>query len=351
MARHRTVQEKLELQEQARALRAAGRSRREIQAELGIGDDLAKAFLRGVPLPDSLARPRAKDADRETARALRAAGCTYDQIAADLGVSKSTCSLWLRDLPHAADGEPVCPVGEPPAPHDTRPAEARRLRQEGLTLRAIAEVMQAPAKTVYYWTWDLPVPPSTRTGGDPAHMDMMRRRYWDRVLAEREAERQEIRAEHAARVGQLSARELELAAVVAYWCEGCKSKPYERREQVTFINSDPGLILLFLSWLDQIDFPVEHRRFSVAIHESADVAAATAHWADVIGGDPADFGPPTLKRHNPRTGRKNVADAYVGCLVVRLVQCRTLYQRVEGVGQGIMGGLGPSPAVDLSRVV
>lgn len=78
--------EKRELGEQARALRAAGRSRREIQAELGIGDDLAKAFLRGVPLPDSLARPRAKDDDREAAVALREAGRTYDQIAAELGV-------------------------------------------------------------------------------------------------------------------------------------------------------------------------------------------------------------------------------------------------------------------------
>ncbi len=100
MARHRTREEKRELGERARALRAAGRSRREIQAELHIGEDLAKAFLRGVPLPDSLARPRARDADREAAVALREAGRTYDQIAAELGVSKSTCSLWLRDLPH-----------------------------------------------------------------------------------------------------------------------------------------------------------------------------------------------------------------------------------------------------------
>lgn len=48
MGRHRTPQEKQELGEQTRAMRAAGRSRREIQAELGIGDDLAKELLRGV---------------------------------------------------------------------------------------------------------------------------------------------------------------------------------------------------------------------------------------------------------------------------------------------------------------
>lgn len=98
MSRHRTQDEKRELGERARALRAAGRSRREIETELGIGDDLAKAFLRGVPLPDRLTRPNAKDDLREAAVALRLAGRTYDQIAAELSVSKSSCSLWLRNV-------------------------------------------------------------------------------------------------------------------------------------------------------------------------------------------------------------------------------------------------------------
>lgn len=80
------------------------------------------------------------------------------------------------------------------------------------------------------------------------------------------------------------------------------------------------------------------------------MVAATAWWADVVGVRVEQFGPPTLKCHNPKTVRKNVEDAYVGCLVVRLVQCRTLYQQIEGVWQGIMGGLLVSRD-DLSRVV
>ena len=349
MGRHRTPDEKRELGEQARALRAAGRSRREIQTELGIGDDLAKAFLRGVPLPDSLLRPNAKDADREAAVALREAGQTYDQIAAELGISKGTCSLWLRDLP-LPEVQPFVPPA-PVVSTDTRHAEARRLRSEGRSLREIGDALGVSAKTAYYWTWDLPVPPRARAGGDPAHMDMMRRRYWDRVLAERDAERQAIQEQHAARVGSLTPRELELAAVVAYWCEGSKSKPYRRRETVVFINSDPGLILLFLAWLDQVGFPHEHRCFSLSINESADVEAATQYWADLVGLAPEGFRRANLKRHNPKTVRKNVEQDYVGCLVVRLVQCRALYQRIEGTWQGIMGGLPQGSVDDLSRVV
>lgn len=355
MGRHRTPEEKRALAEQALQLRAAGRSRREIQAELGIGDDLAKAFLRGVALPDSLVRPRAKDGDRELALVLRQDGRTYDQIVAELGVSKGSCSLWLRDLPDPAlSADPPERLDDGPAARDARHEQARQLRVEGRALREIAEMTGISAKTAYYWTWDLPVPPAARAGGDKAHMAMMRRRYWDRVLAERETERCAIRAAHSASVGALSPRELELAAVVAYWCEGSKSKPYERRERVTFINSDPGLVLLFLAWLDQIAFPIEHRRFSLSIHESADVAAATAWWSDVVGIDLEEFDQPSLKRHNPQTVRKNVDEAYVGCLVVRLVQCRTLYQRIEGTWQGMMRGLNRREADsedDLSRVV
>lgn len=96
MGRHRTAEEKRELGERARALRAAGRSRREIQVELGIGDDLAKAFLAGTEVPAALRRPRAKDDVREQAVLMRQRGRTYDDIALDLGVSKSSLSLWLR---------------------------------------------------------------------------------------------------------------------------------------------------------------------------------------------------------------------------------------------------------------
>lgn len=267
---------------------------------------------------------------------------TYDQIAAELGVSKSSCSLWLRDVP--VDGGP--PPGCSPEAHE-RSALARQLRVEGHPLREIAARLGVSSKTAYYWTWDLPAPPRARPGGDDEHMAMMRRRYWDRVLAERAGERQAVVAAHAARIAQLSTREVEIAAVVAYWCEGTKSKPYARRERVTFVNSDPALILLFLTWLDQVAFPPEHRRYSLSIHASADVPSATAWWADVIGVDVERIGPPTLKRHNPRTVRKNVDEAYVGCLVVRLVQSRLLYQQIEGLWQGIMGALPVVQAVDL----
>ncbi len=173
MGRHRTPEEKRELAEQARQLRAAGRSRREIQAELGIGDDLAKAFLSGVALPESLRRPRAKDALRDEARDLRRGGATYDQIAVMLSVSKSSCSLWLRDLPN-------------PEEDPERAAAAQERRLTALRARA--------------------------------------RRDRDA----RDAAGRQVAAAAAEGLGAVTSRDLVLAMAVSYWCEGGKRKPWNR---------------------------------------------------------------------------------------------------------------------------
>ena len=66
------------------------------------------------------------------------------------------------------------------------------------------------------------------------------------------------------------------------------------------------------------------------IHETADVAGAERFWQGVTGADPARFLRTTLKRHNPRTVRKNVGADYHGCLIVSVRQSADLYRRIEG---------------------
>jgi transposase-like protein len=89
-----------ELQEQAIALRRAGKSVREIKLIVGVGsNETISRALRGVPPPSWTHRPRAKDDLHAKARDLRAGGHTYNEIAAELGISKSSVSLWVRDMP------------------------------------------------------------------------------------------------------------------------------------------------------------------------------------------------------------------------------------------------------------
>ncbi|HTY73392.1 MAG TPA: hypothetical protein VMI11_13360 [Actinomycetes bacterium] len=48
---------------------------------------------------------------------------------------------------------------------------------------------------------------------------------------------------------------------MAYWCEGGKDKPYDRREQVQFTNSDVLVLAAFLAWLDLLEVPRSRRRY------------------------------------------------------------------------------------------
>jgi transposase len=285
-----------------------------------------------------------KRAEQDLAREMRLAGRTYDDISADLGISKSTCSLWLRGLPRPVEGLEPELLSAPVQPENQRleVAAARRMRADGKLLREIAECFEVTVKTASVWCSGMPWPARARQGGSPEHMEMMRRKYWDRTLAERDLERQALKQASAARVGALSARELELVAVSAYWCEGVKDKPYSRRETVTIINSDPGVILLWAAFLDQMSIAAERRRYSLSIHESADVAGAQQWWADLLSVSSTAFGQTTLKRHNPRTVRKNVGTDYRGCLVIRVLQGADLYRHIAGTWEGMMASLPPA---------
>ncbi|MGW0814118.1 hypothetical protein ACWD00_12855 [Streptomyces viridiviolaceus] len=265
------------LREQAVALRRAGLSRRQIRDRLYVdNNDILNRLLEGEPPPEWTKRPNAKDDLREKARELRLQGWTYDQIQVELGCSKSSISLWVRDLPKPE--------------HKRNSAEAAAIARRG----------------------------------------------WEAKLQIRDEERQRTKEVAKQAIGTLSQRELFLVGVGLYWAEGSKDKPYDRRENVTFVNSDPGMIKFFLAWLDLLGVERERLRFTVMIHESADVAGAEQYWANLVGAGRQAFNKTTLKKHNPKTVRKNVGPAYRGCLVIKVLKGVDLYRRIEGSWYGIV---------------
>jgi transcriptional regulator with XRE-family HTH domain len=209
------------------------------------------------------------------ARELREQGLDYEDIAGALGVSKSSVSLWVRDMPR---------------PERLSYEESRKRSAEGA------------------------------------------RRYWAAERECREARREVTRAAAAAEIASVSSREILIAGAIAYWCEGTKRKPHNPSERVIFINSDPVLIRFFLRFLGEAGVDPARLRFRVHIHETADVSAAEEFWLEVTGAEPAQFQRTTLKRHNPRTVRKNVGADYHGCLRLEVKQSADLYRRIEGWG-------------------
>ena len=156
------------------------------------------------------------------------------------------------------------------------------------------------------------------------------RRYWAAERPIREARREAVCRAAAATIGQLTTRELLVAGAIAYWCEGTKNKPHRQVDRVTFINSDPSLILFFMRFLDAAGTLRANLVFRVYIHETADVVGAQKFWLDVTGAAAGQFRAPTLKHHNPKTIRKNVGESYHGCLRIDVRDSADLYRRIEG---------------------
>ena len=292
----RTPQELDHLREQAILLRRQGKSLRQIKEILGpMSNATLHVALKGEPPPEWTRRPQAKDELRARARELRGQGSSYAEIAAALGVAKGAVSLWVRDLP---------------VPARLSYTECRKRSAEGA------------------------------------------RRYWAAERPARQARRAVVRAAAAAQIGALTDREILIAGAIAYWCEGEKSKPHRRSDRVSFINSDPDLIRFFLRFLEATGTARADLRFRIYIHESADVATAQRFWLEITQAPADQFFAPTLKRHNPKTVRKNVGEDYHGCLRIDVYRSADLYRKIEGWAASSMAALraanlepagGPSP--------
>jgi len=160
--------------------------------------------------------------------------------------------------------------------------------------------------------------------------------YWEAESMRREARRKAVSEAAASEIGVLNEREILIAGAISYWCEGAKNKPYRRLDKVKFINSDPGLVKLFLRFLALAGVTPDRLICRINIHESADVETARKFWLDVTGIPENQFRRPTLKRHNPRTVRKNTGADYHGCLTIYVRQSAELYRQIEGWGHAAM---------------
>jgi transposase len=269
---------------EARRLRVEeGLSIAQIQARLGVTKHTLTEWLRGIPAPEWTRRPNAKDELRAQALRLRGQGWSVNDIALELGVATSTAWQWVRHLPLDKDSD-----------------RARRKAE---------------------------------------HAKVMTDAQWQERRAQRDASRGSTVTGAQAWVGRLDDRELLLIGAMAYWCEGAKAKPWRPHDcRVTFTNSDPQLLAAFLAFVELIGRSRAELSYRVAIHESADVAAAEAWWAAQLCLPSERFLRATIKRHAP-TNRNNIGSDYRGCLIVKVPRGRELYWQIEGIVAGIAAGV------------
>lgn len=192
---------------------------------------------------------------------------------------------------------------------------ARELRAEAWTLAEIAAELGVSRSSASLWTRGVtfePRPRSTARQRGPNALQRAKQAEIDRLLAE-----------GAERIGRLSERELLVAGAALYAGEGAK-----RDGDVVFANSDPRMILFFITWLRHF-FPIEEERLKLRLylHVGLDIDAANAFWSDLTGIPEGRFRAPYRAIADPSIRRSKHP---MGCPSV-IYRSVTVHRSVMGV--------------------
>lgn len=215
--------------------------------------------------------------------------------------------------------------------NDPRPAQARILRQEGLSIGDIAIKLKAAKSSVSIWTRDV------RLSSD--QLVILRRRSHSieaiekrRIarLANELKKRNSIITSARYQIGKLSERELWLIGTSLYWAEGGKTQRLTR-----FSNGDPYMIQLMMRYFRECcKVPEEKFRGYIHIHETLDANAAEIYWSGIANIPLDQF----YKTYNkPNISSKGLRQSLPYGVLDIYISDVTLFLKIEGWIMGIHG--------------
>lgn len=227
-----------------------------------------------------VARSRDYSQIKLTAIKLRWQGYSYSEIAKNISVSKSTLSLWLRDIVLS-----------------------------DISRKRINDRMRA---------------------GQPYGANAQKRLRIERTKSIKLAARHEI--------SSVSRAQMMLVGVALYWAEGSKQKENNPSQLVSFNNSDPQMIQVYLKWLtDCLGITKNRIAFEIYSHENIrnKEREVIKHWSNITGYPKRCFVKIRYKK-NKRSGyRKNKGENYHGLLRVTVRKSTDLNRKISGWIEGM----------------
>ncbi len=151
--------------------------------------------------------------------------------------------------------------------------------------------------------------------------------------------RQSIIMETArAEIGPISTRELWLMGAMLYWAEGSKEKKWKTGRLISFTNSDPAMIRVYLEWVSIcLHVPLEDIEFELYLHESHSIQTHEhlSFWTQIVGIGYNRIDRVYLKKNILSTKRKNSNSNYHGQLRVTVKKSVDLNRKIAGWIEGI----------------
>ena len=139
-------------------------------------------------------------------------------------------------------------------------------------------------------------------------------------------------------IGKMSERELWFTGIALYWAEGSKQRDSSPGARVSFSNSDPKMILLFMKWLEICaKIPLEDISADLYIHEShkANIDTIINKWSQLLHVSKSFIKSFYYKKNKINTKRKNTGVLYIGLLRVNIRASSELNRKITGWISGI----------------
>jgi transposase-like protein len=226
-------------------------------------------------------------ADKEKAIKLRLRGNSYSQIQKKLGeISKSTLSLWLKNV-------------------------------------SLSDKSRAKIENRIY---------------KKATTALIKRNKAQSHIARKKAK--ETRKKYSSKIKRLSFENLELIGLALYWAEGYK-KPIIRNGRevsshpISFTNSDPEMIKIFLRFIREIFQVQENRiRANLRIFKHMDEESAINFWTKKTSLPKENFSKTFVSKHPLSTSRRPFNRLPFGVIQIRINDTQ-LFHKVMGSIEGI----------------
>jgi transcriptional regulator with XRE-family HTH domain len=158
--------------------------------------------------------------------------------------------------------------------------EARRLRQNGMSVRDIAKTLNISKGTVSHWVRDIILTDEQiealkqnqrKYGGQNGGAQTNRRKHKEARIAYQNAGRAKAR----------EMRPLHMAGCMLYWAEGAK-----HRNKLYFVNSDTNMLLFYLRFLrEELDVQDSWISLYIQCHaeDPTDIKRIEQYWTDLLG--------------------------------------------------------------------
>jgi len=208
--------------------------------------------------------------------------------------------------------------------------EARRLREQGISVIQIAKMLSVSKGTVSVWTRDIQLTPiqierlnaNRATSGAGLKGARTNR---DRAMQVRLGYQEQ---------GRIRARDrdwLHTVGCMLYWSEGAKGK-----NRLYFVNSDPDMLLMFMRFLRE-EFQITTDRISIYIQchatDLVEIHRLEQYWVDLLGLDRSCLRKTHIKK-GTEFRKSTLENGVCGILVLKST---SLVQHVYGAIQEYTG--------------